>query len=229
MSTRSLVISIRQPLGLIFSPKKSKWRIDWSLCRWFFWLLVSLVWCLSPYYCFNIINTYFALNQLLQAITSTPPSSLCKPLMASIFSSKLLFRFLEIELMRKFYWFSKNSGVYHKNCVFVMQIWDTAGQERFQSLGVAFYRGADCCVLVYDVNVMKSFDNLGNWRDEFLIQVTSYGALVVQIAKNFRIILFACHLWMLFYMIHLSFMLKCIYKFWYVTEILRHSWNVYIM
>ena len=33
-----------------------------------------------------------------------------------------------------------------------MQLWDTAGQERFQSLGVAFYRGADCCVLVYDVN-----------------------------------------------------------------------------
>ena len=32
-----------------------------------------------------------------------------------------------------------------------MQIWDTAGQERFQSLGVAFYRGADCCVLTYDV------------------------------------------------------------------------------
>ena len=23
-----------------------------------------------------------------------------------------------------------------------LQIWDTAGQERFQSLGVAFYRGA---------------------------------------------------------------------------------------
>lgn len=51
-----------------------------------------------------------------------------------------------------------------------MQIWDTAGQERFQSLGVAFYRGADCCVLVYDVNVMKSFENLDNWREEFLIQ-----------------------------------------------------------
>lgn len=36
---------------------------------------------------------------------------------------------------------------------------------------MAFYRGADCCVLVYDVNVMKSFDNLNNWREEFLIQV----------------------------------------------------------
>ena len=34
-----------------------------------------------------------------------------------------------------------------------MQIWDTAGQERFQSLGVAFYRGADSCVLVFDVSV----------------------------------------------------------------------------
>lgn len=51
------------------------------------------------------------------------------------------------------------------------QIWDTAGQERFQSLGVAFYRGADCCVLVHDVNVAKSFENLNNWREEFLIQV----------------------------------------------------------
>lgn len=53
-----------------------------------------------------------------------------------------------------------------------MQIWDTAGQERFQSLGVAFYRGADCCVLVYDVNNAKSFDTLDSWRDEFLIQAS---------------------------------------------------------
>jgi len=51
-----------------------------------------------------------------------------------------------------------------------MQIWDTAGQERFQSLGVAFYRGADCCVLVFDVNVAKSFEHIDNWRDEFLTQ-----------------------------------------------------------
>lgn len=51
-----------------------------------------------------------------------------------------------------------------------LQLWDTAGQERFQSLGVAFYRGADCCVLVYDVNNQKSFETLEVWRDEFLIQ-----------------------------------------------------------
>uniref|UniRef100_A0A6B2LJD6 Uncharacterized protein n=1 Tax=Arcella intermedia TaxID=1963864 RepID=A0A6B2LJD6_9EUKA len=49
-----------------------------------------------------------------------------------------------------------------------MQIWDTAGQERFHSLGLAFYRGADCCVLVYDVNVQQTFEHLDSWREEFL-------------------------------------------------------------
>merc|ERR1712194_258831 len=53
-----------------------------------------------------------------------------------------------------------------------MQIWDTAGQERFQSLGVAFYRGADCCVLCYDITAVKSFDSLESWRDEFLLQAS---------------------------------------------------------
>ncbi|KAI5807032.1 ras family-domain-containing protein [Geopyxis carbonaria] len=53
-----------------------------------------------------------------------------------------------------------------------LTIWDTAGQERFQSLGVAFYRGADCCVLCYDITNPKSFDNLTSWRDEFLIQAS---------------------------------------------------------
>mmetsp|Transcript_35280 Transcript_35280/g.113421 ORF Transcript_35280/g.113421 Transcript_35280/m.113421 type:complete len:206 (-) Transcript_35280:119-736(-) len=51
-----------------------------------------------------------------------------------------------------------------------MQIWDTAGQERFQSLGVAFYRGADCCVLVYDSNDERTLQSLDSWRDEFLRQ-----------------------------------------------------------
>uniref|UniRef100_A0A452ZP36 Ras-related protein Rab7 n=1 Tax=Aegilops tauschii subsp. strangulata TaxID=200361 RepID=A0A452ZP36_AEGTS len=51
-----------------------------------------------------------------------------------------------------------------------LQIWDTAGQERFQSLGVAFYRGADCCVLVYDVNAKRTFNTLGTWHDEFINQ-----------------------------------------------------------
>mmetsp|Transcript_38173 Transcript_38173/g.65940 ORF Transcript_38173/g.65940 Transcript_38173/m.65940 type:complete len:208 (+) Transcript_38173:102-725(+) len=53
-----------------------------------------------------------------------------------------------------------------------IQIWDTAGQERFQSLGVAFYRGADACILVYDVTAPNTFDRLQNWRSEFLSQAS---------------------------------------------------------
>ncbi|OMJ69201.1 hypothetical protein SteCoe_33141 [Stentor coeruleus] len=51
-----------------------------------------------------------------------------------------------------------------------LQIWDTAGQERFQSLGVAFYRGADCCVMVYDITSVKTFESLSSWKEEFLNQ-----------------------------------------------------------
>ena len=36
-------------------------------------------------------------------------------------------------------------------------------------MGVAFYRGADCCVLVYDVTAQNTFRSLDSWRDEFLI------------------------------------------------------------
>jgi Ras-related protein Rab-7A len=57
-----------------------------------------------------------------------------------------------------------------------LQIWDTAGQERFQSLGVAFYRGADSCVLVHDITDSKSFDNLESWMDEFLVHASPQNA-----------------------------------------------------
>jgi len=57
-----------------------------------------------------------------------------------------------------------------------LQIWDTAGQERFQSLGVAFYRGADSCVLCYDMTDSKSFDNLESWMDEFLVHAAPRNA-----------------------------------------------------
>ena len=55
-----------------------------------------------------------------------------------------------------------------------MQIWDTAGQERFQSLGMAFYRGADACVLVYSITNSKSFQNLKPWKEEFLLQASPH-------------------------------------------------------
>ena len=35
-------------------------------------------------------------------------------------------------------------------------------------MGYAFYRGADCCALVYDITNAKSFENLDKWRDGFI-------------------------------------------------------------
>ncbi|KAI8970142.1 rab family small GTPase [Mycotypha africana] len=67
----------------------------------------------------------------------------------------------------------------------MMQIWDTAGQERFQSLGVAYYRGADACVLVYDVNNYLSFQHLDRWRQDFLKQ----SSLPAEEAENFPLLI----------------------------------------
>lgn len=52
-----------------------------------------------------------------------------------------------------------------------LQIWDTAGQERFQSLGRSFYRGADCCVLMFDLTNTQSFTHLDYWYNEFFYTV----------------------------------------------------------
>ncbi|GKY94542.1 hypothetical protein MPSEU_000419900 [Mayamaea pseudoterrestris] len=62
------------------------------------------------------------------------------------------------------------TDVYGQRHLVILQIWDTAGQERFQSLGVAFYRGADAAMLVYDVTDVASLDNLTRWKTEFLQQ-----------------------------------------------------------
>ena len=49
-----------------------------------------------------------------------------------------------------------------------MQIWDTAGQEQFSSIGYSFYRGTNCCVLVFDLSSKQSFESLANWKKEFI-------------------------------------------------------------
>merc|ERR1719319_1780186 len=65
-----------------------------------------------------------------------------------------------------------------------LQIWDTAGQERFHSLGNSFYRGADACILVYDICDAASFKKMDQWRSKFINQAgiedpTEYPFLLV--------------------------------------------------
>ncbi|KAF6211860.1 hypothetical protein GE061_012376 [Apolygus lucorum] len=50
-----------------------------------------------------------------------------------------------------------------------VQIWDTAGQARCVGPTAAYYRRADCCVLVFDVTEPTTFDSLAGWRNSFLV------------------------------------------------------------
>ena len=49
-------------------------------------------------------------------------------------------------------------------------IWDTAGQERFRTITTSYFRGCQGILLVYDITVKKTFDNVSNWMDQ-IIQV----------------------------------------------------------
>ena len=45
----------------------------------------------------------------------------------------------------------------HQGIKVKLQIWDTAGQERFSSLSSLYYRGANVCLLLYDIADRASF------------------------------------------------------------------------
>ena len=55
--------------------------------------------------------------------------------------------------------------------VIQLQLWDTAGAERFNSMGTSFYRNSECCILVFDLSDLKSFESIETWRNEFLNQL----------------------------------------------------------
>lgn len=46
---------------------------------------------------------------------------------------------------------------------FTLQIWDCAGQERFRALTKLYYRGAEICILVFDLTNPKSLESIENY------------------------------------------------------------------
>ena len=47
-----------------------------------------------------------------------------------------------------------------------IRILDTGGQERFNSINEYYYRIADCCLLVYDITNIDSFNKIKNYYIE---------------------------------------------------------------
>jgi Ras-related protein Rab-8A len=64
-----------------------------------------------------------------------------------------------------------------------LQIWDTAGQEKFQSIVKSYIRDVNVCILVFDVNHMKTFQNLKKWLDH-VIYITEVDNTVLQVVGN---------------------------------------------
>lgn len=47
-----------------------------------------------------------------------------------------------------------------------LHIWDTAGQETFRSVARSYYRGANGCIVVYDITNRDSFEVLDSFLQE---------------------------------------------------------------
>lgn len=46
-----------------------------------------------------------------------------------------------------------------------IHLWDTAGQEKFGNLRSAYVRSADMCIILYDVVVRETKENVNYWLD----------------------------------------------------------------
>jgi Ras-related protein Rab-22 len=64
-----------------------------------------------------------------------------------------------------------------------LQIWDTAGQEKYRSLAKIFYQSASVAILVYDVTLKRTFENLKEyWVGE--IKANAPDDIILAIAAN---------------------------------------------
>ena len=64
-----------------------------------------------------------------------------------------------------------------------LQIWDTAGQEKYRSLAKIFYQSAAVAVLVYDITLKKSFEQIKEyWVKE--IKENAPEDIIIAIAAN---------------------------------------------
>ncbi|KAL2832562.1 P-loop containing nucleoside triphosphate hydrolase protein [Aspergillus cavernicola] len=62
-----------------------------------------------------------------------------------------------------------------------LQIWDTAGQERFRSISRLYYRGANACLLCYDITDEQSFQEMTGWLLELKKNLAEDDPIVIHV------------------------------------------------
>jgi Ras-related protein Rab-2A len=65
-----------------------------------------------------------------------------------------------------------------------LEIWDTAGQESFLAITRSYYRGADGCLLVYDISRRKTFTALSMWLSEARAHSNNPNLVVMMIGNK---------------------------------------------
>lgn len=65
-----------------------------------------------------------------------------------------------------------------------VELWDTAGMETFLSLTRAYYRNADGCLVVFDVNRRETFESSQKWIQEAKINSGNPNLVVVLIGNK---------------------------------------------
>lgn len=63
-----------------------------------------------------------------------------------------------------------------------VQIWDTAGQERYKSVTSSYYKGAKGALIVYDITLRSSFDNVVKWLKD--LKYASDPNIVIMLIGN---------------------------------------------
>ena len=75
--------------------------------------------------------------------------------------------------------YSKKEIIYNDKKL-QLDLWDTAGQEQYRSLGKHFYKDSFVVILVYNITVKETFDNLKNiWLEDVVNYGEEYKVLAV--------------------------------------------------
>ena len=63
------------------------------------------------------------------------------------------------------------------------EIWDTAGQERYRSLTTMYYKDANAAILVYDITLEKSFEEIKNyWANQ--VKESASNDIIIVVCGN---------------------------------------------
>ena len=110
----------------------------------------------------NITNTNFTYQFIFKIIligdSNTGKTSLINRFINKRFEDKYHCTIGVDFLMKK---------IYIDNTLIKLQIWDTAGMEKYKQITSSYYRGAQACIVVFDLTNIESFYSLQQWVDDY--------------------------------------------------------------